>query len=275
MWQVTLTKPHTTMTHTTMKTIPPFCLIVSLFFVLAAFAEEPGYTDTPLIPGSTWKVHDKDRPQPKIVAPGTGDIGVTAPTDAIVLFDGTNLDQWARTDGRPIEGGITNGAFDIMKTGQLQTKQEFGDFQLHIEWRAPELKEGFDRMNQGNSGVFLMGQFEVQIIESKASYIYADGNAGALYGQYPPLVNPAREPLEWQSFDIFFTAPKFEGTTMKSPAFVTVLYNGVLVHHHAQILGTTAHREVPGPYPVREKGPITLQNHSSPVEFRNVWIRPL
>ena len=263
------------LTNLPMKTIFPLCLIVSLFFALSAFAEEPGYTDTPLIPGSTWRVHDKDRPQPKLVTPGTSDLGTTPPADAIVLFDGKSLDQWVRTDGRPIEGGISNGAFDIVKTGQLRTKQEFGDFQLHIEWRTPELKEGFDRMNQGNSGLFLMELCEVQMIESKASYIYADGNAGAIYGQYPPLVNPARGPLEWQSFDVFFTAPKFEGGTLKSPAFVTVLYNGVLVQHYKPVLGTTQHREVPGAYPVRETGPLVLQDHHSPVEFRNIWVRPL
>ena len=258
-----------------MKTIRPLCWIVSLFFAVSAFAEEPGYTDTPLIPGSTWRVHDRDRPQPKIVEPGTGDLGATPPADAVVLFDGTNLDQWVRVDGKPIEGGINNGAFDIVKTGQLRTKREYGDFQLHVEWRTPEIREGFDRMNQGNSGVFLMGLFEVQIIESQASYIYADGNAGALYGQYPPLVNPTRKPLEWQSFDVFFIAPKFDGNTLKSPAFATVLYNGVLVQNYKQILGTTGHRDVPGPYPVSEKGPVMLQNHNSPVEFRNIWIRPL
>jgi len=264
-----------------MKTIYPF-LIVSLFFVIFAsatgvsvFAEEPGYTDTPLIPGSTWRVHDRDRPQPKIVEPGTGDLGVTPPADAVVLFDGKGLDQWSRTDNKPIEGGIKDGAFDIMKTGQLRTKQEFGDFQLHIEWRTSELTEGFDRMNQGNSGVYLMELFEIQILESKASYIYADGNAGAIYGQYPPLVNPARGPLEWQSFDIFFTAPKFDGNTLKSPAVITLLYNGVLVQNHQKILGTVRHRDIPGQYPVKEKGPLMLQDHHSPVEFRNIWIRPL
>jgi len=120
-----------------------------------------------------------------------------------------------------------------------------------------------------------MGLFEIQIIESKASHIYGDGNAGAIYGQYPPQVNPAREPLEWQSFDIFFTAPKFEDDTLKSPAFVSVLFNGVLVHHHQQILGVTQHRTVPAPYPVRDKGPLVLQKHNSPVEFRNIWLRPL
>lgn len=252
-----------------------FCLFVLSPFSISVNAEEPGYTDTPLIPGSTWRVHDRDRPQPKIVEPGTGDLGATPPADAIVLFDGKNLDQWVRADGKTIEGGINNGAFDIVKTGQLRTKQEFGDFQLHIEWRTPEIKEGFDRMNQGNSGVFLMGLFEVQIIESRASYIYADGNAGAIYGQYPPLVNPTRKPLEWQSFDVFFTAPKFDGDTMVSPAFATVLYNGILVQNHRQILGTSQHRDIPGPYPVGEKGPLVLQNHNSSVEFRNIWLRPL
>jgi len=238
-------------------------------------ADEPGYTHTALIPGSTWRVHDKTRPQPKIVAPGVGDIGATAPADAIVLFDGTNFDQWVRTDGKPIEGGIKEGAFDIMKTGQIRTKQEFGDFQLHIEWKTPELKEGFDRMNQGNSGVFAMELFEIQIIESNESYIYADGNAGAIYGQFPPLVNPARKPQEWQSFSLFFTAPRFDGENLKSPAVVTLLFNGVLVQNNQQVLGVSRHEIVPSPYPVKEKGALMLQEHRSPVEFRNIWIRPL
>jgi len=248
---------------------------IVVLMTVCACAEEPGYTDTPLIPDSTWRVHDQARPLPRIVAPGIGDLGVTPPKDAIVLFDGSNLDQWARTDGEPIGDGIHEGSFNIMKTGQLRTKQEFGDLQLHIEWRTPNIEEGFDRMNQGNSGVFLMGLFEIQIIESKASYIYADGNAGALYGQFPPLVNPARNPLEWQSFDIFFTAPRFEGNTLKAPAMVTVLYNGVLVQNNQPILGVSRHRDVPGDYPVKEKGWLMLQNHNSPVEFRNVWIRSL
>ena len=246
-----------------------------LFSTALAFAEEPGYTDTPLIPDSTWRVHDQTRPQPKIVEPGIGDLGATPPADAIVLFDGKNLDQWVRADGKPIEGGINDGAFDIVKTGQIRTKEEFGDFQLHIEWRTPEIKEGFNRMSQGNSGVFPMGVFEIQIIESKASYIYADGNAGAIYGQFPPLVNPARGPLEWQSFDLFFTAPKFDGETLKSPAFVTLLFNGVLVQNHQKVLGAARHKVVPAPYPIQEKGPLALQDHHSPVEFRNIWIRPL
>ena len=249
-----------------------------IFFLASVFvsAHEPGYTDTPLIPGSKWRVHDQARPQPKIVSPGTGDLGVTPPADGLVLFDGKNLDRWTPLDGRQLPPDtIRNGAFNVVKTGNIRTKEEFGDFQLHVEWRTPEAKEGFDPMNQGNSGVLPMEEFEIQIIESNVSYIYADGNAGAIYGQFPPLVNPARKPLEWQSFDIFFTAPKFEGDTLKSPAFITVIYNGVLVQNHQQILGAVRHREVPAPYQVKEKGSILLQEHGSPVEFRNIWIRPL
>jgi hypothetical protein len=238
------------------------------------FAQDaPGYTDGPMLPNSQWRVHDQARPQPKIVKPGTGDLGVTAPEDAIVLFDGSNLNAWQRTDGQPIGDGIADGAFDIMKTGQLRTKEEFGSFQLHLEWVTPKGPE--DRMNWGNSGVFPMGLFEIQVIESCDSFIYADGNAGAIYGQFPPLVNPARKPGEWQSFDIFFTAPKFDGDKLQSPAYVTVVYNGVVVQNHQEILGTATHRTLPGPYPVQTKGPLMLQDHHSGVKFRNIWIRPI
>jgi len=235
--------------------------------------DAPGYTDGPFLPNSQWRVHDQARPQPKIVKPGTGDLGVTAPDDAIVLFDGTNFDAWLRTDGQPIGDGIADGAFDIMKTGQLRTKEEFGDCQLHLEWVTPPGPE--DRMNWGNSGVFMMGLFELQILESGANFIYADGNAGAIYGQFPPLVNPARKPGQWQSFDIFFTAPKFDDDMLLSPAYLTLVYNGVVVQNHQEILGTVSHRTLPGPYPAQEKGPIILQDHQSGVQFRNIWIRPI
>jgi len=256
---------------------------LSLTFLLTAFVlsifpaifaqDAPGYTDGPFLPNSQWRVHDQARPQPKIVKPGTGDIGVTAPDDAVVLFDGTNLDAWQRTDGQPIGDGIVDGAFDIVKTGQLCTKAEFGNCQLHLEWVTPLGPE--DRMNWGNSGVFMMGLFELQVIESCDSFIYADGNAGSIYGQFPPLVNPARKPGEWQSFDIFFTAPTFDGNKMLTPAYVTIVYNGVVVQNHQEILGTTLHRALPGPYPVQTKGPVALQDHHSGVKFRNIWIREI
>ena len=240
----------------------------------AIMAEDaPGYTDGPFLPNSKWRVHDQARPQPKIVKPGTGDLDVTAPDDAIVLFDGTNLNAWQRTDGQAIGDGIADGAFDIVKTGQLRTKTEFGNCQLHLEWLTPLGPE--DRMNWGNSGVFMMGLFELQVIESCDSFIYADGNAGSIYGQFPPLVNPARKPGEWQSFDIFFTAPTFDGNKMLTPAYVTIVYNGVIVQNHQEILGTVSHRALPGPYPVQTKGPVALQDHHSAVKFRNIWIRPI
>ena len=249
-------------------------LIFVLFIASNLFAQEdrPGYTDTPLIPGSKWRIHDKERPQPAKVAPGHGYLLGQPPSDAIILFDGTNLDSWSGVQEAKKREGINNGAFNILVTGQLTTIEEFADCQLHIEWMTPEVPE--DRMSWGNSGVFLMGCIEVQILESHDSFIYADGNAGAIYGQYPPLVNPARRPGEWQSFDIIFTAPEIENGKQVKPAFLTVFYNGVLVQHHCEVLGKSAHRELPAPLD-NEKGPVILQEHGSAVMFRNIWIRSL
>lgn len=250
-------------------------LIVWAFGNLMA-DDRPGYTDGPQLPDSKWKVHDRDRPQPVRVAPGQGDLGVTAPSDAVVLFDGKDLAAWQRADGKDISDPtqtIESGIFDITKTGTIRTKQEFGDYQLHLEWMTPTGPE--DRMNWGNSGVFLMDRFEIQILESHDSHIYADGNAGAIYGQYPAMVNPARKPGQWQSFDIIFTTPKFDGDRLTEPARATVIYNGMVVQNNRAILGTAAHRQLPGPYPVKTLGPVGLQDHHSAVKFRNIWIRPL
>ena len=252
-------------------------MILVLLFAgsfLPAADDAPGYTDGPFLPNSQWRVHDQARPQPPIVAPGTGDLGVTAPSDATILFDGHGLDAWVRTDGQPIGDGLQDGCFDVVKTGQLQTKEEFGDCQIHLEWKTSPNKE--DRMNWGNSGVFLMGEYEMQVLESADSFIYADGNAGAIYGQSPPLVNPARKAGQWQSFDLFFTAPRFENDVLVSPPYVTIIFNGVIVQNHQEILGTVSHRLLPGPYTVNKtKGPLILQDHHSSVMFRNIWIRPL
>jgi len=248
--------------------------IIVLFFAPSLIMAEdaPGYTDTPLIPGSKWKVHDQARPQPPKVEPGRGDLRRMPPSDAIVLFDGTNLDRWKGPDEAKKNSGIKDGAFDILVTDQLSTIEEFGDCQLHIEWMTPEKPE--DRMNWGNSGVFLLGCIEIQVLESHDSFIYADGNAGAIYGQFPPLVNPARKPGQWQSFDMIFTAPKIENGKQVEPAYLTLFYNGVLVQNHREILGKVAHRDVPAPMNV-DKGPIVLQQHGSAVKFRNIWIRPI
>ena len=246
---------------------------------LPVFADEsstaPGYDDTPFLPNSQWRVHDRNRPQPPRVDPGEGNPPAQPampPSDAIVLFDGRDLSQWRGGN----EKGIEEGCINIHKTGELYTRQSFGDCQLHVEWATPAVADG-DRMEWGNSGVFFLGLYELQIIESHDSYIYADGNAGAIYGQTPALVNASRKPGQWQSFDAIFTAPKFDGERLVQPAYLTVLQNGVVVQYHQAIIGPTVHRALPK-YDAASRistGPIKLQEHGSNVRFRNIWIRPL
>jgi len=236
-------------------------------------ARSPGYDDTPFLPNSPWRVHDRRRPQPPVVTPGSAGLSsrdATPPSDAVVLFDGKDLSQWNGGN----EKGLEDGCINILKTGELTTKRKFRDCQLHVEWATPAKADG-DNMNWGNSGVLFFGLYEVQIIESHDSHIYADGNAGAIYGQYPAMANASRRPGEWQSFDIVFAAPRFQGDKLVRPAYFTVFWNGVLVQDHRPVLGTTAHRTLPA-YDVRlSEGPIKLQQHHSAVRFRNLWVRPL
>ena len=227
-----------------------------------------GYEDTPRLPNSRWRVHDKNRPLPPMVAPGAH--SAAPPGDAIVLFNGKDLSEWPGGNEKGIEGGCIN----IVKTGELRTKREFGDCQLHVEWATPAVADG-DAMTWGNSGVFFLGKYELQIMESHDVQIYADGIAGALYGQFPPLVNASRKPGEWQTFDVVFTAPRFEGDQVVRPACFTVFWNGILVHNHQASLGTTRHRALATYDSKDTKGPITLQMHGSAVKFRNIWVRPL
>jgi hypothetical protein len=250
-----------------------------LFLAAAASAADDGmgYTDTPRLPNSPWRVHDRMRPQPPTVAPG--EASGTPPADALILFDGKDLSQWDSLDrkgtARPADPkGIEQGCINILKTGGLQTKKRFGDCQFHVEWATPQKPDG-NNLYWGNSGVFFMGKFELQIIESHDSKIYADGMAGAIYGQTPPLVNASRKPGQWQSFDLVFTAPRFSGEKLAAPAHITVFWNGVLVQNHTEILGATQNMRLPA-YDFRETtGPIQLQQHKSAVRFRNIWIRPL
>lgn len=231
----------------------------------------PGYDDTPRLPGSPWRVHDRERPRPPAVVPGEGG---APPSDALVLFDGTSLDAWSAEDGGPARWRLVEGAMEVDGTGSIRTRAELGDLQLHLEWRTPPGAESASQ-GRGNSGVFLMGRYEVQVLDSHENPTYADGQAAALYGQRPPHRNASRPPGEWQSYDVFFRAPRFEGEELVSPALVTVLHNGVLVHHAEPFLGATTHRELPRYSPHPPKGPIVLQDHQSPVRFRNVWVREL
>jgi hypothetical protein len=234
-----------------------------------------GYKDTPMQPNGKWHVHDDDRPRPVVVKPGPF-VGLPAPADAIVLLGaGQDLSKWQMTQGGgavtwPIENGVLSSG-----KGMIRTKQDdFTDYQLHVEFATPSEVKG-DSQGRGNSGVFLNGVFEIQVLDSYNNKSYADGQASAMYGQIPPMVNASRPPGEWQSYDIVFRGPKFNGTTLEKPAIVTVLHNGVVVHAADQFLGPTAHKLIPPYAPSNAKGPIQLQDHGNPVRFRNIWIRPL
>ncbi|NWF85020.1 MAG: DUF1080 domain-containing protein [Bryobacteraceae bacterium] len=237
-----------------------------------------GYSDTPQLPGQKWKVHDMERPRPPKVAPGPY-AAITPPADAIILFDGKDLSQWEQFARGGVVSGpkwkVENGYIEIVpKTGRLRTKQSFGDCQLHIEWQVPLEAKG-DGQSIGNSGVEFMGRYEIQVLESANHLTYADGGAGAIYGVWPPLVNPARPQGEWNVYDIFFEAPVFEGEKLVKPAYITVLFNGVLVQHHKDFLGTTIWRRIGTYTPHPPELPLTLQDHSQAVRFRNIWIRRL
>ena len=245
--------------------------------VFAADQKSLGYKDTPIIPGTTWHVHDGDRPQPRVITSGkTFSDLAPAPSDAVVLFDGTDLSKWKHGDGSAAKWKIENGYMEVVpKSGILRTKDEFGDFQLHIELATPIKVEG-NGQGRGNNGVNIFGRYEIQVLDSFDNPTYPDGQAAAIYGQSPPLVNASRGPGEWQTYDIVFEAPRWdaEGKLVKK-AYATVLHNGVIVHNRREIMGSTNHRAMPAYGKPQEKGPIELYEHGNPVRFRNIWIRPL
>lgn len=236
-----------------------------------------GYDDTPVIPGSCWKVHDGKRPQPRIVTPGTNstqDRPGLPPSDAVVLFDGKDLSKWAGRDG-DARWEVRDGAMCVVPgTGNVWTREEFGDCQLHIEWAAPEVVKG-EGQGRGNSGVFLMRKYEIQVLDCYDNQTYPDGTTAAIYGQYPPLVNACRKPGEWQSYDILFVGPRFAGERLVSPAYVTVLHNGLVVHLFQPIQGPTQHRTLATYTPHPPVGALELQDHGDLVRYRNIWIRRL
>ncbi len=224
---------------------------------------------------SQWAIHDMTRPQPPVVAPGQG---TSAPGDAVVLFDGTDLSQWEQaSDGQPVRWKLVDGTLEVVKqTGDIHTKQGFGDCQLHIEWMAPPVVDPkLGGQSLSNSGVFLMSRYEVQVLNSHDDQTYADGQAAAVYGQNPPLVNASRPAGEWQSYDIVFHRPRFKSGKCVQPATVTVFHNGVLVQNHFEIQGPTRHKSTPRYLSHSDKEPLKLQDHGDPVRYRNIWVRPL
>jgi len=240
-------------------------------------AKNLGYDDTPVLP-SGYRVHDGTRPQPRIVTPGTAstqEMPGLPPSDAVILFDGKDLSAWQSASGKgEAKWKVENGYMEVVPgTGDIQTKQEFGDCQIHLEWAAPSVVKG-ESQGRGNSGVFIMGRYEIQVLDCYDNPTYADGTTAAIYGQYPPLVNACRKPGEWQTYDIIFTAPRFQGIHV-TPARVTVLFNGVVVHNCQAILGPTQHRQLPPISPQPSSGPLRLQDHGDLVRYRNIWIREL
>lgn len=223
-----------------------------------------------------WKIHDPDRPMPPVVNPGPAGDPVPAPADAVILFDGQDLSHWTHNKGQAARWKVENGYMEVVKkTGAILTKQKFGDCQLHVEWAAPVPATG-ESQDRGNSGVFLMNIYEVQILDCYNNKTYADGMTAALYGQYPPAVNACRPPGEWQTYDIVFHRPRFdkEGALI-SPARLTVFHNNILVHDNAVLTGPTAHKQRP-PYKAHaDKLPLSLQEHGNPIRFRNIWVREL
>lgn len=205
-------------------------------------------------------------PEPKVVDPGPPG---GPPSDAIILFDGKDMSAWNGGEKWSIQDG-----YAICK-GNVSTKQAFGDCQIHLEWAAPAEVKG-EGQGRGNSGVYLMGLYEVQILDSYNNQTYFDGQCGSVYKQRPPLVNACRKPGEWQTYDIIFTAPRFDDAgKLLRPAYLTVLHNGVLIQNHFEIIGRSAYRKPPTYAPHEPKRPLSLQFHGCPVRFRNIWIREL
>ncbi len=237
-----------------------------------------GYGDTPFISGNKWRVHDGERPQPRIVSPGTEsspDVPGAAPSDAIMLFDGRSLDGWSKKAGGEAEWKLEGGYMEVAPgTGNICTDTKLGDCQMHLEWMEPEVIKG-DGQGRGNSGVFMMELYEIQVLDGYENPTYADGTCGGLYGQCPPLVNPSRKPGEWQSYEVVWTAPRFDGDRLVSPAYVTVLQNGVLIHHHKELIGPTRHKITTCYQPHPPEAPLMLQDHGDLVRYRNIWYRPL
>jgi len=251
-------------------------IMLTAFSMAAAFAAHAQLQPAKQTPESSelWN------PVPRVVTPGKGSpavSGFTAPSDAIVLFDGKNLDQWVSgKDGKSAAPWtVGDGAMTVApKSGDIQTKQTFGDYQLHIEWRTPA-KVDRNGQGRGNSGIFMQGVYELQVLDSYNNPTYSNGQAGSIYKQTMPLVNAAVGPGEWQTYDVIYTQPHFnKDGQMTHPPYITVLHNGVLVQNHTAIQGTTPYVGQPKNLP-HGKGPISLQDHGNLVSFRNIWIREL
>jgi hypothetical protein len=261
------------MTH---KFILSMATLSATVAVFAADQQNLGHSDTPMIPGTQWHIHDGNRPQPPIVKPGEKFSQLAdAPSDAVVLFDGTDFSKWQAGRGGEVKWKIEKEYMETTKTGIIRTKDKFGDFQMHLEFATPETVEGTGQ-GRGNNGVNIFGKYEIQVLDSYENKTYPDGQAGALYGQSPPLVNASRGPGQWQTYDIIFESPRWDDNgDLTRKGSVTLLHNGVLLHNKRELVGGTGHRQIQ-PYAKHPpEGFIELYEHGNPVRFRNIWIRPL
>jgi hypothetical protein len=231
------------------------------------------------IPVIPWKPNDRSRPVPPAITPATPSTQEqpgSPPSDAKLLFDGKDLANWESVKGGPVKWTVREGYFEVAPgTGNIRSKQAFGDCQLHVEWSSPTPPRGKDQ-DRGNSGIFLMGLYEMQVLDTYNNPTYADGIAGAVYGQWPPLVNATLPPGKWQTYDIVFHGPRFaEDGTLTRLATVTLFHNGVLVQDHVSLTGPTAHMSRPAYMKTPDRLPLELQDHNHPVHFRNIWVREL
>ena len=253
----------------------PFIPPTTLALVICLAATFSSTTSAQLSSG--WKAHDLKRPHPTVVTPAK-EVG-GAPSDAVVLFDGKDMSQWRSGNGKASKWKIVDGAMEsVPKSGYVFSKEKFGDCQIHVEFASPAKVKGSGQ-GRGNSGVFLMGDFEVQVLDSfENTKTYADGTAGSIYGQFAPQVNASRGPGQWQSYDIIFRRPRFdESGKLQEKAQITVLHNGVLIQNAVQAAGPTAwilHKDY-DEVKNKTEGPLSLQDHGNPVRYRNIWVRRL
>ena len=243
-------------------------IFLTLFFVVTALHAQ--YEDRNSIDPKATEIYEPKAPK---ITPG--EAAGAAPSDAIVLFNGKDFSEWVGKDGASPKWEIKDGVMTVVKgTGDIKTKRTFGDVQLHIEWRSPSVIVG-EGQGRGNSGIFLQERYELQVLDSYESQTYSNGQAGSIYKQHIPLVNATKKPGEWQTYDVIYTAPRFSNNgRLVSPAYITVLHNGVLIQNHSQIWGPTEYKGLPV-YMSHDKGSIILQDHSNPVSYRNIWIREL
>jgi 3-keto-disaccharide hydrolase len=260
---------------------PHFVLALSSLIACTAAPASSASQSTSTNPYETtlmkWPQHSMDRPKPPVIRVGALAGPVSAPSDAIVLFDGHDLSKWTvQGSNTAAKWKIENGYMEVVaKTGNIETKQGFGDVQLHVEWMAPTPAEG-EGQDRGNSGVFLMRSYELQVLDSYDNVTYADGQAGAVFGQYPPLVNASRPPGQWQTYDIIFHRPRFDANgSVQAPARMTVFQNGVVVQDDVTLTGPTAFQRRPSYSRHPDRMPLGLQDHAHPVRYRNIWIRDL